>query len=79
MCKDVLHDVLQYDPNTIDINNDRGELEYWVGVLQNQIPDVVEKAFTSEGGTKGEYQENHRPFLFRINATYDAPGLQEFD
>ncbi len=44
----------QYDPNTVNINTDRSELEYWAGVLQDQIPTVVEKAITSEGSTKGE-------------------------
>lgn len=38
----------KYDPNTIDINADAAEMAYWVGVLQDQIPTVVEKAAASE-------------------------------
>lgn len=40
-----------YNPSTIDINNDAVEMAYWIGILQEQIPQVVEKAATSEGST----------------------------
>lgn len=70
----LLEDSVHYDPNTIDINNDRGELEYWVGVLQNQIPDVVEKAFTSEGGTK---EAQRRAFAFGRALDLHFGKLQE--
>jgi len=32
---------------------DRGEMDYWLGVLSAQIPTVVEKAMASEGATSG--------------------------
>lgn len=37
-----------YNPNTIDINSDAAEMAYWVGILQDAIPTVVEKASASE-------------------------------
>jgi type II pantothenate kinase len=39
----LLADPLAYHANTIDINADPAEMDYWVGVLQRQIPNVVEK------------------------------------
>jgi len=47
----LLSDPLHYNPNTVDINGDDAEMAYWVGVLQDQIPTVVEKAAASEGNT----------------------------
>ena len=37
-----------YNPNTIDINSDAAEMAYWVGILQDAIPTVVQKAASSE-------------------------------
>ncbi|CAK7328892.1 unnamed protein product [Dovyalis caffra] len=39
-----------YEPNTIDLS-DHGELEYWFTVLSEHLPDLVDKAVASEGGT----------------------------
>ncbi|GLC40183.1 hypothetical protein PLESTB_000260200 [Pleodorina starrii] len=39
-----------YEPNTLDINSDEEELRWWVRLLREQIPVVVEKASASEGG-----------------------------
>ncbi|KVH98936.1 protein of unknown function DUF89 [Cynara cardunculus var. scolymus] len=39
-----------YEPNTIDLA-DPNELEYWFTVLSEHIPDLVDKAVASEGGT----------------------------
>lgn len=47
----LLADPAQYDPSTIDINTDPEEMAFWVGVLQDQIPNVVEKAAASDGNT----------------------------
>ena len=47
----LLADVAKYNPNTIDINCDAAEMAYWVGILQDAIPTVVEKAAQSEGNT----------------------------
>lgn len=44
----LLSDPASYNPNTIDINGDAAEMAYWVGILQDQIPTVVEKAAASE-------------------------------
>lgn len=42
----------KYVANTIDINSDAAEMAYWVGILQDQIPTVMEKAASSQGNTK---------------------------
>ncbi|KAL4425789.1 hypothetical protein ABPG75_009805 [Micractinium tetrahymenae] len=47
----LLIDAVEYNPSTIDINNDAAEMAYWIGILQDQIPQVVEKAAVSEGDT----------------------------
>ncbi|KAK3033524.1 hypothetical protein RJ639_032753 [Escallonia herrerae] len=39
-----------YEPNTIDLS-DPGELEYWFTILSGHLPDLVDKAVASEGGT----------------------------
>ncbi|KAE8663935.1 Pantothenate kinase 2 [Hibiscus syriacus] len=39
-----------YEPNTIDLS-DHKELEYWFAVLSEHLPDLVDKAVASEGGT----------------------------
>ncbi|KAG8476152.1 hypothetical protein CXB51_033187 [Gossypium anomalum] len=39
-----------YEPNTIDLS-DHKELEYWFTVLSEHLPDLVDKAVASEGGT----------------------------
>ncbi|CAL9054559.1 unnamed protein product [Musa banksii] len=46
----LLADPKMYEPNTIDLL-DHGELEYWVTVLSEHLPDLVDKAVASEGGT----------------------------
>jgi len=42
----------RYVANTIDVNADADEMAYWVGILQDQLPTVMEKAASSEGNTK---------------------------
>ncbi|CAI9112702.1 OLC1v1013181C1 [Oldenlandia corymbosa var. corymbosa] len=46
----LLADPKMYEPNTIDLS-DPGELEYWYTVLSDHLPDLVDKAVASEGGT----------------------------
>jgi bifunctional damage-control phosphatase, subfamily II, fusion protein len=46
----LLADASTYQPNTIDINNNPSEMAYWAGILKDQVPTVVEKAASSEGG-----------------------------
>lgn len=46
----LLADPKNYEPNTIDLS-DHGELEYWFTVLSGHLPDLVDKAVASEGGT----------------------------
>ncbi|XP_058192613.1 pantothenate kinase 2 [Rhododendron vialii] len=47
----LLADPKTYEPNTIDLA-DHGELEYWFTVLSEHLPDLVDKAVASEGGTE---------------------------
>ncbi|KAG4959576.1 hypothetical protein JHK87_036209 [Glycine soja] len=46
----LLADPKLYDPNTIDLS-DHSELEYWLTILSEHLPDLVDKAVASEGGT----------------------------
>eukprot|EP00798_Chlamydomonas_sp_ICE-L_P004401 gene4401-14526_t len=46
----LLADASSYDPNTLDISNDEEELKWWLKVLDDQVPVLVEKAIASEGG-----------------------------
>ncbi|XP_012440407.1 pantothenate kinase 2 isoform X1 [Gossypium raimondii] len=46
----LLADPKMYEPNTIDLS-DHKELEYWFTVLSGHLPDLVDKAVASEGGT----------------------------
>ncbi|KAK4844160.1 hypothetical protein QYF36_017161 [Acer negundo] len=46
----LLSDPKTYEPNTIDLA-DHNELEYWFTVLSGHLPDLVDKAVASEGGT----------------------------
>ncbi|KAI3997711.1 hypothetical protein MKX01_040684 [Papaver californicum] len=46
----LLADSRTYEPNTIDLS-DHSELEYWFTVLSEHLPDLVDKAVASEGGT----------------------------
>ncbi|GAB2223735.1 hypothetical protein Droror1_Dr00004475 [Drosera rotundifolia] len=46
----LLADPKTYEPNTIDLS-DHNELEYWLTVLSEHLPDLVDKAVASEGGT----------------------------
>ncbi|KAL6011501.1 hypothetical protein ACLOJK_001949 [Asimina triloba] len=46
----LLADPKIYEPNTIDLS-DHSELEYWFTVLSEHMPDLVDKAVASEGGT----------------------------
>lgn len=49
----LLADPVHYIPDTQDINTDREEMEYWLGVLHEQIPTVVAKAVASDHKTAG--------------------------
>ncbi|KAI3808830.1 hypothetical protein L1987_24792 [Smallanthus sonchifolius] len=46
----LLADPKTYETNTIDLA-DLNELEYWFSVLSEHLPDLVDKAVPSEGGT----------------------------
>ncbi|KAL3716877.1 hypothetical protein ACJRO7_008454 [Eucalyptus globulus] len=46
----LLADAKTYEPNTIDLS-ETGELDYWFTVLLEHLPDLVDKAVASEGGT----------------------------
>lgn len=46
----LLADPKTYEPNTIDLA-EPNELQYWFTVLSDHLPDLVDKAVASEGGT----------------------------
>ncbi|PAN13524.1 hypothetical protein GQ55_2G333900 [Panicum hallii var. hallii] len=45
----LLEDPKTYEPNTIDLDQD--EFKYWFKILSDHLPDLVDKAVASEGGT----------------------------
>ncbi|XP_062116258.1 pantothenate kinase 2 isoform X2 [Humulus lupulus] len=45
----LLADAKTYEPNTIDLT-DHSELEYWITVLSEHLPNLVDIAVASEGG-----------------------------
>uniref|UniRef100_A0A0E0B5Q6 Pantothenate kinase 2 n=1 Tax=Oryza glumipatula TaxID=40148 RepID=A0A0E0B5Q6_9ORYZ len=45
----LLEDPKMYEPNTIDL--DLNEYKYWFKILSDHLPDLVDKAVASEGGT----------------------------
>ncbi|KAG1660836.1 hypothetical protein FOA52_008947 [Chlamydomonas sp. UWO 241] len=47
----LLADPASYEPNTLDISLDKdGSFGWWLKLLDDQVPTVVEKAIASEGG-----------------------------
>ncbi|XP_057855485.2 pantothenate kinase 2 isoform X2 [Cryptomeria japonica] len=46
----LLADPKRYEPNTVDLG-DPSELQYWLTILSEHLPDLVDKAVASEGGT----------------------------
>lgn len=48
----LLADSATYAVNTFDISEDVAEMSYWIGVLQDQIPTVMQKAASSEHNSK---------------------------
>ena len=42
-------------PDTLDIWSNRAEMDYWLGVLGDQVQTVVEKAVASEGNSQGAH------------------------
>ncbi|KAK7265684.1 hypothetical protein RJT34_33307 [Clitoria ternatea] len=46
----LLADPKTYEPNTVDLS-EHSELEYWFKILSEHLPDLVDKAVASEGGT----------------------------
>ena len=47
--------------------SEESEMEYWLGVLQAQIPTVMEKAIASENHAKGARQPDLVPELCRAS------------
>ena len=82
----LLVDPAVYTPNTIDINADAAEMSYWVGILADQIPTVVEKAASSEGNAPeavrraaafGRALDLHLARLRREPGAYGQLGLAD--
>ena len=50
----LLAEPLQYTPETFDIVGNPADRRYWLGVLRDSIPGVVDKAAVSEQRTPGK-------------------------
>ncbi|KAK6924844.1 Damage-control phosphatase ARMT1-like, metal-binding domain [Dillenia turbinata] len=75
----LLSDPKTYEPNTIDLS-DHSELEYWFTVLSEHLPDLVDKAVASEGGTddakrRGDAFAHYWIRLMEEPAAYGKFGL----
>ena len=51
-CFPLLKDPAAYTPDTSDLNNAE-QRDYWIQVLKDQLPTVVEKAISTDGSTPG--------------------------
>ena len=49
----LLTDPVSYSPDTLDIWSNRPEMDYWLGILGEQVDTIVEKAIASEGNSPG--------------------------
>lgn len=49
----LLMDPVSYSPDTLDIWSNRPEMDYWLGILGEQVDNIVEKAIASEGNSPG--------------------------
>ena len=52
----LLMDPGSYSPDTLDIWSNRPEMDYWLGILGEQVDNIVEKAIASECNSPGEHQ-----------------------
>ena len=59
----LLADPVGYTPDTLDIWSRPAEMEYWLGVLGDQVQTVVEKAVASEGNSQGAHGKGVSGFL----------------
>ncbi|GLI70548.1 hypothetical protein VaNZ11_015467 [Volvox africanus] len=82
----LLENSATYEPNTLDINSDEEEKQWWINILREQIPVVMEKASASEGGGKlpqrraqafGRALGAHLDHLQSEPGCYGALGLAE--
>ncbi|XP_073148626.1 pantothenate kinase 2 isoform X1 [Henckelia pumila] len=72
----LLADPKLYEPNTIDIS-EHGELEYWFTVLSEHMPDLVDKAVASEGGTDDAKRRGDafaRAFFAHLSRLMEEPA-----
>lgn len=73
----LLDDPAGYEPNTVDINSDEEEYTWWLKLLEDQIPTVMEKAVASEGGGDGPTRRATafgRAFAAHISKLRAEPG-----
>ncbi|GFR49108.1 hypothetical protein Agub_g10904 [Astrephomene gubernaculifera] len=73
----LLADPAGYEPNTLNITGDEEELRWWVGVLREQVPTVVEKAAASEGGGEAAQRRAQafgRAFSAHLDRMTSEPG-----
>ncbi|GIL42264.1 hypothetical protein Vafri_272 [Volvox africanus] len=82
----LLENSATYEPNTLDINSDEEEKRWWINILREQIPVVMEKASASEGGGElpqrraqafGRALGAHLDHLQSEPGCYGALGLAE--
>ncbi|XP_068641687.1 pantothenate kinase 2-like isoform X2 [Aristolochia californica] len=72
----LLADPKAYEPNTVDLS-DHGELEYWFTVLKDHLPDLVDKAVASEGGTEDAKRRGDafaRAFFAHLTRLMEEPA-----
>ena len=49
----LLTDPVHYEPNTVDISDDKDMLDYWLNILTDSVQTIMAKAIASEGGKAG--------------------------
>ncbi|GMH37452.1 hypothetical protein BSKO_05325 [Bryopsis sp. KO-2023] len=73
----LLADPESYEPNTIDINSCAEERRFWVNILKEQIPTVVEKAIASENGSESA-QRRGQAFALALGAHLSKLDMEAY-
>lgn len=68
----LLMDPVEYEPNTLNIREDKPMLHYWLNVLQDSIQTIMAKAMASEGATTGMSAAPRRYALMSSSAPNHA-------
>lgn len=82
----LLTDPVHYEPNTVNISDDKDMLDYWLNILTDSVSTIMAKAIASEGGKAdarrraaafGRALAGHVTKLRSEPSAYGGTGLSE--